>query len=110
MEYVFRFLFACAVTFVGCEISIFATRQRIRQCKLELKTLREKLTKPESYVWVNVHDRLPVSPGYYLIEYAFTEFPNSRYAAVHRFDAELNRFRNVDPFELKVLRWAELPK
>lgn len=110
MEYVFRLMLGCAVTFVGCMISILATSQRIRQCKLELKRLREQLTKPESYVWIDVSDHLPKRDGRYLVEYEFVDFPlSSRYATVTKYYSDEQCF-NVNPREMRVVRWAKLPK
>lgn len=109
MEYVFRFMFGLAVTFIGCMIPILVTSQRIRQSKLELKRLREQLTKPESYVWIDVRDRLPERDDQYLVEYEFVDFPMSRYATVTKYYSDEQRFRQ-DPRETRVIRWAELPK
>lgn len=110
MEYVFRCLFGFALTFIGCEIAILITCRRIRNCKRELKFLRERITKPESYIWVDVEDRLPVHNREYLVEYYFEEQPNARFHSVHDFQIRENRFQHEGFHGLKVVRWAELPR
>lgn len=109
MEYVFRCLFGFAMTFIGCEIAILITCIRIRNCKQELKFLRERLTKPESYIWVNVTDRLPVHNREYLVEYHFGS-SNELFHSVHEFQIRENRFEYEGFKGLKVVRWAELPR
>lgn len=110
MKYVFHYLFGFAATFIGCEIAILITRGRIRNCKQELKFLRERITKPESYIWVNVDDRLPTHNREYLVEYYFENFPDSVYHSVHDFNVRENRFLYDGFRNLKVIRWAELPR
>ena len=109
MDYVFRCLFGFAMTFIGCEIAILITCIRIRNCKQELKFLRERLTKPESYVWVNAEDHLPTQNRDYLVEYCFGN-STTRFYSVHTFYVRENRFQHEGWEGLKVIRWAELPK
>lgn len=110
MEYVFRCLFGFAVTFISCEIAILITCRRIRNCKQELKFLRERITKPESYIWVDVDDRRPIHNREYLVEYCFESCPDVRFHSVHDFNIRENRFQHEGFHGLKVVRWAELPR
>lgn len=110
MEYVFRCLFGFAMTFIGCELAILITCRRITRYKQELKLHRERLTKPESYIWVDVDDHLPVHNREYLVEYRFEKYPDVRFHSVHDFDIRENRFQHEGFEGLKVVRWAELPR
>ncbi len=110
MDYVFRFLFGFAVTFIGCELAILITRRGIRKNARMLEELKSNLTKPESYIWVNVEDRLPVHNRDYLVEYYFEVNPNLRYHSVHEFQIREHRFEYDGFHGLKVVRWAELPR
>lgn len=110
MEYVFRFLFGFAAMSVGCWLAILIYNLRIRRCKRELTLLQDRLTKPESYIWVNVDDRLPVHNREYLVEYCFESNPNMRFHSVHDFYIRENRFQHEGFHGLRVVRWAELPK
>lgn len=110
MEYVFRCLFGFAVTFIGCEIAILITCRRIRNCKQELQFLRERITKPESYIWVNADDRRPTHNREYLVEYCYEPYPDVRFHSVHDFKVREDRFQHEGFHGLRVVRWAELPR
>ena len=110
MKYVFYYLFAYAVTWLGCMIAILSMRCRIRNCKQELKFLRESLTKPESYIWVDKTERLPEHDGEYLVECRFGEHGSMIFHRVNEFSTSRNRFSVEGWCDIMVLRWAELPK
>lgn len=109
MEYAFRFLVGFAVTLLGCWIAVAATEQDVRNARSELKNLRARLTKPESYIWVDVDDHLPTCDQECVVEYCFGE-SGPRSHGVHAFSVSENRFEFEGFHGLKVLRWAELPK
>lgn len=111
MEYVFRFLFGFLVTFAGCEIAILIMRRRVTIYKHDLKFFQERLTKPESYIWVRVEDHPPERTGEYLVEYTFDDQPPScPFYSVHAYSVIQERFEHDGFRGLKVHRWAELPK
>ena len=110
MDYIFRCVFGFLMTFVGCEIAIMLASRRIRMKRRELEKLKASLTKPESYVWIDVTDHLPTRDGLYLIEYSFKSFQFSRSYIVLRFCVDEQRFQNINLLDVSVIRWAELPK
>lgn len=110
MGYVYRFLLGFSVTFVGCEVAILIMRRRIEKYKLEVRVHRDRLTRPESYIWVNVEYHPPEHNGEYLVEYCFENYPDVKFHSVHSFDIRENRFQHEGFHGLKVVRWAELPK
>ena len=110
MEYVFCFLVGFVVTLIGSWIAVAATEQDVRNARSELKNLRARLTKPESYIWVDVGDHLPTHNREYLVEYCFENYPDCLFHSVHDFNIRENRFQYEGFHGLKVVRWAELPK
>lgn len=117
MEYVFRFLLGFLVTWAGCFLASLIMVGRIRKRQVELNRLkfnldryRESLTKPASHIWVDVEDRLPTHNREYLVEYCFGDFPDRLFHSVHDFDIRENRFQHEGFRNLKVVRWAELPR
>ena len=112
MEHVFSFLFGFAMTLTGCVLAILSMRRTIRENAHKLEESKNDLTKPESYIWVNVEDRLPTQNQEYLVEYCYESNPDMRFASVHWFYVRERRFQYEDfpGFNLKVVRWAELPR
>ena len=110
MDYLFKFLIGFAVTFIGCELAILITRRGIRKNARMLEEIQNNLTKPESYIWVNVDDRRPIHNREYLVEYYFTACPDVRFHSVHDFYVRENRFQHEGFHGLRVVRWAELPR
>ena len=111
MEYVLRCLLSGLLFMLSGFIfgTVFWSR-RERKFRERLDAARDELTEPESYIWVNVEDRLPVHDREYIVEYTFESNSNIRFHSIHDFMIRENRFQHEGFHGLKVVRWAELPK
>ena len=110
MEHVFSFLFGFAMTLTGCTLAILSMRRALRENERELEESKKNLTKPESYIWVDVNDHRPMHNREYLVEYHFESCPDVMFHSVHDFNIRENRFQHEGFHGLTVVRWAELPK
>lgn len=111
MSYVFDFTYGFTLVLIGGALGLYIIMNGfIEEKRRELNDLNENLTKPESYIWIDCNERYPMCDGEYLVEYYFEDNVNMRFHSVHRFDAREKRFSYEGFKELKVIRWAELPK
>lgn len=110
MENVLRVLFSGMMFMLSGFMfgTVFWSRYE-RKFREKLSATKGDLTEPESYIWVNVDDRLPTRSDVYVVEYCFGD-SGSRYYSAHRFDVRENRFEYEGYKDLKVIRWAELPR
>lgn len=111
MEYMLRCVISGFV-FILCGFMFGAVYWSYRERKFREKLNRDEipLTDPESYIWVNANDYLPIHNREYLVEYCFEACPDVRFHSVHDFNIRENRFQHEGFHGLKVVRWAELPR
>lgn len=111
MEYVLRVLFSGLLFILAGFMfgTVFWSRWD-RKLRKKSEESENNLTKPESYIWVNVDDRRPIHNREYLVEYHFESCPDVMFHSVHDFNIRENRFQHEGFHGLTVVRWAELPK
>lgn len=116
MEYVFRCLFAFAVTWVGCMLAMLIMRRslnhyidRLEELDAEIEDRETSLSERDPHVWTNVSNGLPTCDGDYVVEFHFEGLGHSHFA-IDYFYTDEGRFENEGYKGMTVDRWAHIPK